>query len=70
LPIDAFISEMAFRVLISLRLQELHEQVNRLRDERLATLSLQEGIREVLQQNSRKLDLILATLRAGDQMMA
>jgi hypothetical protein len=54
---------------LSLRLQELHEQVNRLRDERLATLSLREGIREVLQQNSRKLDLILATLRAGNQMM-
>ncbi len=54
---------------LSLRLQERHEQVNRLRDERLATLSLQEGIREVLQQNSRKLDLILATLRAGNQML-
>jgi DNA-binding NtrC family response regulator len=55
---------------LSLRLQELCEQVNRLRNERHAALSLQEGIRDELQQNSRKLDLILATLQAGNQMMS
>ncbi|MGA2260425.1 MAG: response regulator [Acidobacteriota bacterium] len=52
---------------LSIRLQQLYEQVNQLQNERTVALTLQDDIRKQLQQNSLKLDLILATLGTGSQ---
>jgi DNA-binding NtrC family response regulator len=52
---------------LSIRLQQLYEQVNQLQNERTAALTLQDDIRKQLQQNSLKLDLILATLGTESQ---
>ena len=52
---------------LSLRLQQLYEQLDRLQNERHAALCLQEDIREELQDSGRKLDLILAALRPENQ---
>jgi DNA-binding NtrC family response regulator len=51
--------------LLSLRLQELCEQVDCLQKERHAVLRVQDDIRDELRQSGRKLDLILAALRGG-----
>jgi two-component system, NtrC family, response regulator PilR len=47
---------------LSIRLQQLFEQVNRLQSERASAQSFQDVISRELQQQSRKLDLILAVL--------
>lgn len=45
---------------LSLRLQELYQEVNRLQNERLSALSLQDEVREELQAINRKVDRLLA----------
>jgi two-component system, NtrC family, response regulator PilR len=45
---------------LSIRMQELYEQVNRLQSERSEATRIQEDIREILQENTRKLDQLLA----------
>lgn len=45
---------------LSLRLQELYEELNRIQSERKEVLQLQDEIRRGLQENSRKLDQLLA----------
>ncbi len=47
---------------LSIRLQELYEQVNRLQDDRAATQTFQETMSRELQQLSRKFDLVLGAL--------
>ncbi len=50
---------------LSLRLQELYEQLNRLQSERTDALRLQEEIRKELRENSLKLDRLLAAVTNG-----
>jgi DNA-binding NtrC family response regulator len=50
---------------LSLRLQELYEQLNRLQNGRSEALRVQEEIRKELQDNSRKLDQLLAACTNG-----
>jgi DNA-binding NtrC family response regulator len=52
---------------LSIRLQQLYDQVNQLQNERTAALTLQDDIRKQPQQNGLKLDLILATLGTENQ---
>ena len=54
---------------LSLRLQQLYEELNQLKNERTDVLRMQEDIRKELQDSSRKLDQLLAT-RAGGSPQA
>jgi DNA-binding NtrC family response regulator len=45
---------------LSLRLQELHQQINRVQNERVDVVRLHEDLSRQLQENGRKLDQILA----------
>jgi DNA-binding NtrC family response regulator len=45
---------------LSLRLQELYQQINRVQNERVDVVRLHEDLSRQLQENARKLDLILA----------
>jgi hypothetical protein len=53
---------------LSIRLQQLYEQVNRLQSERDTALGLQDNVLQELQKQSRKLDLILSVLKGGNQL--
>ncbi len=55
---------------LSIRLQQLFEQVNRLQNERDTVLGLHDNVLQELQKQSRKLDLILAVLKGGNQLQA
>jgi len=50
---------------LSLRLQQLYEELNQLKNERTDVFRMQEEIRKELQDNSRKLDQLLATRTSG-----
>ncbi len=50
---------------LSLRLQELYEELNRVQSERKEVLRMQDEIRKGLQENSRKLDQLLANQTSG-----
>jgi DNA-binding NtrC family response regulator len=53
---------------LSIRLQQLYEEVNRLQDERSTALAMQDDIRKELKQNGLKLDLILESLKNRSQI--
>lgn len=53
---------------LSIRLQQLYEQVNRLQSERDAAWSMQDNVLQELQKQSRKLDLLLTVLKGGNQL--
>jgi len=50
---------------LSLRLQQLYEELNQLKNERTDVFRMQEEIRKELQDNSRKLDQLLTTRTSG-----
>lgn len=50
---------------LSLRLQQLYEELNQLKNERTDVFRMQEEVRKELQDNSRKLDQLLANRTGG-----
>jgi DNA-binding NtrC family response regulator len=55
---------------LSLRLQQLYEELNRLQNDRSEALRVHEDIRRDLRENSRKLDRILSTRTNGSMQVA